>query len=116
MTIRALQDVGLILLLLLILCCTVFADEYCSGIQPGDIMTTGFNMDNPDEVLLVVLQPIEEGGTFYMTDRPWDGAEFLDSDNDGTLKVLFGRFEPHRSTLFELTPSSSSFSRYVVLE
>lgn len=67
--------------------CSMGSAEYCNGIQPGDIMVTGFNMDEPDQVLLVLLESVAEGGAFYMTDRPWDGTAFLDADNDGTLKV-----------------------------
>jgi hypothetical protein len=71
---------------LLQLCKNVLTTEFCNGVGPGDIMVTGFNMDNPDEVLMVVLEPIEAGGTFYMTDRPWDGTAFLELENDGTLQ------------------------------
>lgn len=63
--------------------------EYCNGIEPGDIMVTGFNTQNPDEVVLVVLDDIDQGATFYMTDRTWDddASDFVDQENDGTLKV-----------------------------
>lgn len=72
---------------LLQLCSSVIANEFCNGIEPGAIMISGFNMDNPDEVLMVVLEPVASGGTFYMTDRPWDGSAFLDLENDGTHMV-----------------------------
>ena len=76
----------LILAFLLLLCGAASADGYCNGIQSGGIMISGFNMDDPDQVLMVTLEMIEEGAVFYMTDRPWNGTEFLDVENDGTLK------------------------------
>lgn len=91
--------------ILLQLCKNVLTTEFCNGVGPGDIMVTGFNMDNPDEVLMVVLEPIEAGGTFYMTDRPWDGTAFLELENDGTLQVCvcamraFGQVESHRKNV-----------------
>jgi hypothetical protein len=90
---------------LLHLCKNVLTTEFCNGVGPGDIMVTGFNMNNPDEVLMVVLEPIEAGGTFYMTDRPWDGTAFLELENDGTLQVCvcvmraFGQLQSHRKNV-----------------
>lgn len=51
-------------------------------------MVTAFNMQDPDEVLLILLERMDAGGTFFMTDRPWDGSKFLNSTGDGTLKVF----------------------------
>jgi len=52
-------------------------------------MVSGFNMMDPDEVVLVILEDVPANSALYMTDRPWDGSAFLDdvSTDDGTLKV-----------------------------
>ena len=64
---------------------TVFSDGTCNGLQPGVIMVTAFNSNNPDVVVLVALKDIPTGATLYMTDNAWTGANFL--TNEGTLKV-----------------------------
>jgi len=73
--------------------------DYCNGLKPGHIMVSGFNMADPDEVVLVLLDDAPPNAVFYMTDRPWDGSAFVDSssegddddDADGTLRWSFGK-------------------------
>ena len=57
-------------------------------------MVSGFNMKDPDEVVLVLLDVILEGAVFYMTDRPWNGTGFVDGENDGVLKWTFDTSVP----------------------
>ena len=40
-------------------------------------------MQNPDQVMLVLLDSAPEGTTFSMTDRAWDGSQFVDDAIDG---------------------------------
>lgn len=76
-------------------------------------MVTGFNTGEESEVLLVLLEPLSADATFYMTDRPWDGAEFLDSNNDGTLKWNFDKTLPQSGELcYRCTQDGSVVDRF----
>jgi endonuclease I len=65
----------------------VTTDGTCNGngLQPGSVMVTAFNSDDPDVVVLLVLSDLAPGATFYMTDNAWTGTTFR--TNEGTLKV-----------------------------
>ncbi len=45
-----------------------------TALGPGDVVITGFNMDNPDEVSVVFLVAIEAGTEIRLTDNGWKAS------------------------------------------
>lgn len=100
-------------------------DDYCNGLKPGHIMVSGFNMADPDEVVLVLLENAPPNGVFYMTDRPWDGSAFVDDESlsindDGVLQWSFGEqvsnFLAGREICYKCTQDGSVVDRFRPVE
>jgi len=58
----------------------------CLSLFAGDIMITGFQSDNPDEVSFVALNDIPGGVKLYLTDNAWTGSKFR--INEGTKEFI----------------------------
>lgn len=65
-----------------------FAANQCDLYNEGDVIIWLLNSEAPFSVGLYSFVPMDEGFELYLTDRPWDGEQFLIQDNitDGTLK------------------------------
>jgi hypothetical protein len=72
-----------------------FAANECDLLDEGDVVIWLLNSQMPMSIGLYSFVPLSEGFELYITDRPWDGEQFLIQDNttdplnvtDGTLKV-----------------------------
>ncbi len=53
--------------------------------QCTELVVTGFNADNPDEVLLKATADLAGNSVYYITDNEWDGTSF----NSGETTVMF---------------------------
>lgn len=59
----------------------------CQDLSPGDIQIILVNSDDPDQIGFFTLDNIRHGvGTIYVTDRPWNGTNFLEN-GEGTIAV-----------------------------
>lgn len=59
----------------------------CEGMVAGDVMVAGLNSRDPDEVAIVALADLPGGAIIYLTDSPWTGTHFKDSEGVKKLRV-----------------------------
>jgi len=60
----------------------------CSELLPGDVSVIIWNSDPEDQLVLFPVSRIPEGvGSIFVTDQPWDGTQFVHTDQEGTLEV-----------------------------
>jgi hypothetical protein len=61
-------------------------NECSSLLEPGDVNTIIFNSDPLDQLVFFSLKDIPSAvGSLFVTDRPWDGENFV--TGEGTLEV-----------------------------
>jgi endonuclease I len=62
-----------------------FSDNDCQMINPGDVVFSLVNSEDPDNVELFAFEDLPAGLELYLTDNAWDGLKFLNAE--GILKV-----------------------------
>ena len=77
--------VGLVLVVMIIILAFFPNTASAAGTNlfPGDIVFVGLNSDGDDEFAMLLLRDIAAGTSFYITDKGWDGAYFVDNSGDG---------------------------------
>ena len=68
-----------------------FTPNECEGFNPGDIVFFLINSEDPDTVGLFSFEKLPTGFELFLTDKAWDGQQFLDPqmDGQGTVKVCY---------------------------
>lgn len=59
----------------------------CGGMVAGDVMVVGLNSRDPDEVAIVALADLPGGVIIHLTDSPWTGTHFKNSEGVKKLRV-----------------------------
>jgi hypothetical protein len=63
-----------------------FEPNGCEEVDPGDMYIFMLNSDEPDQIAIFLMTDLEKGFQLYMTDKAFDGTEFVDGD-EGTVMV-----------------------------
>lgn len=62
-----------------------FESGDCESVNPGDLYIFMVNSDDPDQVAIFLMTELQAGFEIYMTDNPWNGSGF--EDTEGTVMV-----------------------------
>jgi len=100
---------GLFAILFILL--SSFSSQAQTTLSPGDIAITGYNSDNPDQYMVVLLESVTAGTSISFTDNGWEAAGSFRA-NEGVATLTFTTDAP-AGTEIQIEGSTATFSNCV---